>query len=485
MKDLDYAKWFNTNKEFIKSKIDYSRVASCPTTVIIPVAVHYNNNVDLTDPACLLAKAQEQIQVLNDDFAATNADITLYTNLTANCSSNYPASALSTDFCIQFCLASSAHPTCQDLANLVMGHAITVGEYSWPSAPCWAGYMNFFVEDNLAGGLLGQAPLYGGSNPNGNGVQVAAEAFGGAGGPCASGAGIDTYVSYGLGRTGTHEVGHYFGLQHTFAGCGGGGDGMADTPRQDSPNYGCPTVNTTTCSSNAGNSCGEDDFFMNYMDYVNDACMVMFTDDQMQEMYNTAIGGSFESDVVVCGVVPVEMVSFNAQARNSEIHLDWSTASEVNNEGFVVERSLDGKEFQAIGFVDGNGNSFEELNYSFIDSDRLLASLCYYRLKQVDFDGKHEYSETKSVRISQNTLDELKVFPNPSEGIFYLNPGTTSKENISINVFDQSGKSVWTQKLKLNGAFQMLDMSLLSNGVYRVQIQRENSIEWQNIVLLP
>ena len=178
------------------------------------------------------------------------------------------------------------HPTCEPAGNLIGGYAITVGQHSWPSTGCWSGYLNLFVEDGL--GFLGVAPLSGGANPNGNGVQILAAAFGGSGGGCTSGTGIDTDATYNLGRTGTHEVGHYFGLDHVFNGCGAG-DGIADTPPQSNPNYGCPSVNLTTCANSADNTCSTPDFWFNYMDYVDDMCMYMFTEGQSQVMYLSLI----------------------------------------------------------------------------------------------------------------------------------------------------------------------------------------------------
>lgn len=285
LQDQRYKEKFKRTQARIKAKTAQSvKYLTCTTIVEIPVAVHFSGNINNSNPQCLEDACVAQVDVMNEDFAGTNADISYYNDLTDNCPTTYPASALNDGACIEFCLARYDHPSGYGLAE--GDYAITVGEHSWPNAGTnWSGYMNIFVEDNTGG--LGVAPLYGASNPNGNGFQVDAQAFGGPGINCTSGAGINTSNSYNLGRTATHEAGHYFGCQHTFAGCNDGDD-FPDTPNQSVENYGTPDVNLTTCLSDAENSCSTQDFFFNYMDYVNDASMIMFTTDQATEMLATA-----------------------------------------------------------------------------------------------------------------------------------------------------------------------------------------------------
>ncbi len=357
MMDPAFAEQFISIQKLIRSRVDFTQRVSCGSPIIIPVAVHFRGNITTANTSCLVDKCQEQIEVLNEDFGGYNADITNYCDISEECPGDYPPDVVNQGACIQFCLAESNHPSCEPSGNLVDGYAITVGVYNNDNASCWSGYMNIFVDDNI-GGFLGYAPLFGGANPNGNGITVLASAFGGSGSGCNSGSGIDTNNTYGLGRTGTHEAGHYFGLRHPFAGCGNG-DGIADTPPQSQENFGCPDVNLNSCNSNANNSCGAPDFFFSFMDYVDDACMFMFTEDQAQLMFETANSGNYNGGTCSssqnydpifpngCNVVvdPLELALFDSE--DLLCNGDFSGFIEVEAVGGVMPYTY---------FINGNNN---------------------------------------------------------------------------------------------------------------------------------
>ncbi|WP_353777195.1 M43 family zinc metalloprotease [Winogradskyella sp. 3972H.M.0a.05] len=138
-------------------------------------------------------------------------------------------------------------------------------------------YLNMWVVQ-LGGGLLGYATFPGG-DPNVDGVVMGYQYFGSNDAP-----GVNLGGAYNLGRTTTHEVGHYLGLFHTFQGCGAPGDSVNDTPPQAQPNYGCPAVPPDTCPG------GDDDLIENYMDYSDDVCMDMFTAGQNVRMQAVLAG---------------------------------------------------------------------------------------------------------------------------------------------------------------------------------------------------
>jgi len=128
--------------------------------------------------------------------------------------------------------------------------------------------------------------------------------------------------------------------------------------------------------------------------------------------------------------LPVELTSFAAKTDTKGIVLNWNTATEVSNLGFDVERSLDKTNWQKIAFVNGSGNSNSPKNYSYRDNYSVQGS-CYYRLRQIDTDGKFEYSkviEVKGIGAKSFTLEQN--YPNP------FNPNT--KITFTVN---ESGKA--------------------------------------------
>ena len=237
--------------------------AQCNNPVIIPVAIHYqgaNNNQE----ACLITLAQNQIQILNDDYAGTNSDISKWNNQAA---SSFPGIS-NGEACLKFVIANTNHPNGFGLQN--GDPAITINQTNGDQSNAWSGYLNIFVQPNT--GLLGYAP-YGGSG-NGDGVVIDAAAFG-AGNGCGN---VSPEAPFNLGRTLTHEVGHYFLLDHIWGNGCNQDDEVADTPAQSSDYSGCPNIGAS--------SCGSTDLHMNYMDYTNDACMYMFSNGQATRMEN-------------------------------------------------------------------------------------------------------------------------------------------------------------------------------------------------------
>jgi Secretion system C-terminal sorting domain/Pregnancy-associated plasma protein-A len=281
-----------------KFRIEYQKILNHQSSNInnrsvnavlrIPVAVHYPSEATTsTLKSCLINLAQNQINILNADYNATNTDISNWTAA----STFYPGVQVG-DLDVEFVLATENHPTGSGIAN--GSPAVTFGTDFLSGADTdttWAGYMNFVVK--YADGYLGYSPL-GGSPISGETVVMDFEAFG-------SGSGCTGYVPaapYNLGRTVTHELGHFFNLDHTFAednGCGTDDDGIADTPKVGNATFSCPANGGVSgCVS------GQKALTMNYMDYVNDACMYMFTAGQKNVMlaYLNSISSQFSQTVL-------------------------------------------------------------------------------------------------------------------------------------------------------------------------------------------
>lgn len=173
-------------------------------------------------------------------------------------------------------------------------------------------------------------------------------------------------------------------------------------------------------------------------------------------------------------VIPVELSAFTANAYMNTVRLEWSTASELNNRGFEVERRLQGQEYQKIGFVEGKGTTTETQHYSFTDA-RLSSGTYSYRLKQIDFDGTVSYSSSVEVEIIQPVEFSLSQnYPNP------FNPTTTIQFSLPMNsrvelkIFNVLGQEVRTLlNREMESGYHEInfDASELSSGVYFYKLE--------------
>jgi hypothetical protein len=162
-----------------------------------------------------------------------------------------------------------------------------------------------------------------------------------------------------------------------------------------------------------------------------------------------------------CTVLPIELTSFQTEVVQDVVQLDWITATELNNDGFVVERSADGEEFHAIGTQDGAGTSHQEVHYAFTDRAPLHGT-SYYRLKQVDLDGGFAYSDVRSVFFS-NDQGPLMLVPNPgTDRVRVVIP--QMKAGAVVQVTDATGRLVLL--VQSQGDQLVLDTSALPRGLY-------------------
>lgn len=166
---------------------------------------------------------------------------------------------------------------------------------------------------------------------------------------------------------------------------------------------------------------------------------------------------------VSCGSLPVRFTSFQAQIKSGRARLYWSTATEQQNKGFEIERRTDHTAFQPIGFVASkafNGNSSSVLHYEFADETIQKPGRVYYRLKQIDYDGKYAYSDVKNVYLTFPA--KVSVFPNPSSGnISILVPPTISKYDLILS--DQHGNHL---RRWINARSSFVQIAQLRPGIY-------------------
>lgn len=184
--------------------------------------------------------------------------------------------------------------------------------------------------------------------------------------------------------------------------------------------------------------------------------------------------------------LPVELTSFTAALNNSAVELNWNTATEVNNYGFEVERlaisdKLLANGWSKIGFVEGHGNSNSPKDYSFEDNNPPIEIL-QYRLKQIDFDGKFEYSDVVEVNYDAPVKFVLdQNYPNPFNPTTKISYEIPVKANVVIKVYDVLGSEVVAllNEDKLPGRYQVeFNAPNLTSGIYFYSI---NAGEYKSI----
>lgn len=187
------------------------------------------------------------------------------------------------------------------------------------------------------------------------------------------------------------------------------------------------------------------------------------------------------------GTVPVELISFTSSVSGNNVLLKWNTTTELNNQGFEIERANISGSWQKIGFVAGNGTTSEERIYSFIDND-LNPGKYRYRLKQVDYDGTYEYSaviEAEVVLPFNFVLEQNYPNPfNPSTSIRYSIPQSSL---VNIKVFNLLGQEVaeLVNESKTAGQYEInFELNGLSSGIYLVKMQAGNFTSMIKMTLL-
>ena len=149
--------------------------------------------------------------------------------------------------------------------------------------------------------------------------------------------------------------------------------------------------------------------------------------------------------------LPVELILFTAIAQNNFVELNWTTATEINNQGFEVQRGASNSEFVTVGFVEGNGTTTQEHHYSFKDKD--VSGFLRYRLKQVDFDGSYEYSDIIEIEVLGNVSYELaQNYPNPFNPITKISYTLPVESQVKLSIYNPLGELVETLINEKQGA---------------------------------
>jgi len=197
----------------------------------------------------------------------------------------------------------------------------------------------------------------------------------------------------------------------------------------------------------------------------------------------------YSTDFLPEGTLPVELSSFTVKIMQRAVVLNWETATEINNSGFNVDRSTDGKTFQKVAFIRGKGTSTEKSTYSFTDNN-LLAGNYYYRLGQVDYDGTTKYSKVIEVTVNAAPAEFslYQNYPNP------FNPSTTIKFTVAksgittlkiYNALGQEVKTLFNTQTEAGQVYSInFNASNLASGIYFYQLKQGSQVQTEKMLLM-
>jgi hypothetical protein len=185
--------------------------------------------------------------------------------------------------------------------------------------------------------------------------------------------------------------------------------------------------------------------------------------------------------------LPVELASFTAKVISDKVQLNWSTATEINNYGFEIERKTE-SDWKKIGFAQGNGNSNSPEQYSFTDNNLMGGSKFQYRLKQIDNDGQFEYSEIVEVEVTPNEYALYQNYPNP------FNPSTKIEfsipedvNNVTLTIYNALGQRVAelvNSKMEAGKYSYVWNADEVATGLYIYELRIDKFVSVKKMILL-
>jgi len=185
---------------------------------------------------------------------------------------------------------------------------------------------------------------------------------------------------------------------------------------------------------------------------------------------------------------PIELIDFDVRQQEDAVALSWTTAWETNNARFEIERSTDAKHFSPIYSLSGAGNSQEPITYRAIDTQPLQGRT-YYRLKQIDFDGKFAYSSIVDIEVHLQA-QSFNIYPNPLNKTATVNfelTGFNPNQPLNVSIRDLNGKILFHQKSIADASgsvYQQLhETQNLASGLYLVSVDDGLKMETKSLVI--
>ena len=186
--------------------------------------------------------------------------------------------------------------------------------------------------------------------------------------------------------------------------------------------------------------------------------------------------------------LPVKLVFFGGKRNNAHVDLSWITASETNNAGFTIERSIDGKAFTKVAFIEGKGNSSKTNTYSLMDKDAFATTrvnTLYYRLVQSDFSGKTTTSNTVSVKTDNEQSAIATLYPNPFSNELHFTVDSKVQAMAGIVVTDIAGKTIVELNQPLTMGLNTIEtnqLAQLPKGIYLIQLSVNGQVTTHKLV---
>lgn len=182
------------------------------------------------------------------------------------------------------------------------------------------------------------------------------------------------------------------------------------------------------------------------------------------------------ADIVLCDPLPIELVDFSANRVGNNIELWWSSSTEINNQNYIIERSVNGIDYKKVGDVPGAGNSNSTLDYHYTDL-QAPKGVVYYRLSQRDFNGDEEYLKTISVPASSG----FYFYPNPNNGTFNLN---IPEDGYEVELQDVLGRVFYSNKNLVRGP-HLVHLTDMKAGVYWLKVNFKGRNEDFKLMIHP
>lgn len=186
-----------------------------------------------------------------------------------------------------------------------------------------------------------------------------------------------------------------------------------------------------------------------------------------------------------CGLLPVELIDFKAVIQSDNVKLEWSTANEKDNLGYNLERSANGQHWTTIGFIPGKGTTTDRSNYDYMDANPIHGAN-YYRLKQVDLNGKSDYSPVV-VADMRTDAQAFDIFPNPSsDGAVSVRTFSHDEGDAFLEIFDYTGARVFERTLQLPEGTVIYPFSLetLPAGAYSARLELpDGQVQYKKFLL--